>query len=66
MPITMPWRAATKPAAQHKAAPAPQVTPTAVACLAVASLGTAIRVFNAGELSIVNHSHARFIRTTRD
>src|SRR2546423_9277556 len=26
-PTAMPWRAATKPAAQNKAAPAPQATP---------------------------------------
>ena len=30
----MPWRAATKPAAQNSAAPAPQAMPTAVAVVA--------------------------------
>ena len=31
-PTSMPWRAATKPSAQDKAAPAPQATPSAFAC----------------------------------
>jgi len=30
-PMAMPWRAATKPAAQNTAAPIPQATPAAVA-----------------------------------
>jgi hypothetical protein len=29
----MPWRAATKPSAQHSAAPAPHDTPIAIVCL---------------------------------
>src|SRR4051812_7487028 len=31
-PTAMPWRAATKPAAQNKAAPAPQATPKTTGC----------------------------------
>src|ERR1700761_1673822 len=53
--MPMPCRAATKPRAQHRAAPAPQATPHAVACLVVWGNGD----------SIVHDYPRRFAGTTR-
>src|SRR3974377_381589 len=43
-PEVTPWRAATKPKAQNRAAPAPQATPHAVAYFAASGKGFFIRL----------------------